>query len=175
VPRASALAGSRSSAPPVPYRREAVTHSAKRPLTRWRAVDDCLWLELANDPAELKPSRLLIRDFLQPRGVNARALFKVELVFEEAFTNIVRHGYDDGREHTVQTSIALAGDDVVLTFDDDGSAFNPLAVEAPAKPASLEAARLGGLGVMLMRKYAKRIEYAREAGRNRLTVHVATR
>ena len=63
---------------------------------------------------------------------------------------------------------------MVLTFEDDGRAFNPLEQPAPPKPTSLEAAELGGLGLVMVRKAASRLDYERTADqKNRLTVSIA--
>ncbi len=45
----------------------------------------------------------------------------------------------------------------------------------PVLPSSLQAARPGKLGIFLVRRYAKSVDYARVGARNRLTVGMALR
>src|SRR5262249_17471967 len=107
-------------------------------------------------------------------GVRGRARYNAELVFEEVVSNVVRHGNVDGRMHQIDVSLACESREIVLTFEDDGQAFDPLDRPMPILPKSLEEARLGGLGILLMRKASTCLHYERTSDqKNRLTVTIA--
>ena len=65
---------------------------------------------------------------------------------------------------------------MVLTFEDGGVAFDPVAVSDPELPGSIQEAKIGGLGLMLVRKAAADMRYERTPeGRNRLSVTLAVK
>ena len=74
-----------------------------------------------------------------------------------AFTIICEHKYPDGV--------------VAMTFIDDGKAFNPLMeIADPDITASVEDRKIGGLGLFMVKKMSKSLEYRREGDRNILSV-----
>lgn len=112
-----------------------------------------------------------VRTALDDCRVIGRARYWVELVFEEVVTNIVRHGYADRRPHEIGVTLRCAAGSVVLQIEDDGRPFDPLQRPEPTRPASIEDATPGGLGIPLVRKAATAIQYERTPdGKNRLTV-----
>ncbi|MES2787179.1 MAG: ATP-binding protein [Pseudomonadota bacterium] len=118
--------------------------------------------------------REAILRFLADSGVDAATIFKVELVIEETFVNLAWHAFDDDLEHEVEIGIELDDSQLALVISDDGIAFDPTRAREPARPASLQEAVPGGLGLILVRKFAQSVAYARCGGRNRLTIRLAT-
>ena len=87
----------------------------------------------------------------------------------EAATNIVTHamaGRDDG---IFEVQLHVNGG-ARLVFLDDGPAFDPTAVPDPPRATSIQDAPLGGLGIRLIRGFARSMSYRRTAGRNELTL-----
>ena len=114
-----------------------------------------------------------LRAELDRRALEPAARYKVELVFEEIVANIVRHGMPDGGAPDVRFSFGIADRCAVLVFDDDGVPFDPRGRADPAPARSLEEARIGGLGLMMVRKASQSMDYVRtDAGRNVLTIVV---
>ena len=117
-----------------------------------------------------------MRHALDGEALNATTRYNTELVFEEIVANIVGHGARKGREPEVRVTLEARPDSIVLIFDDDGVPFDPRGRPDPVKPKSLEAAKVGGFGLMLVRRAASSLEYLRTAkDRNQLTVRVARR
>jgi anti-sigma regulatory factor (Ser/Thr protein kinase) len=113
-----------------------------------------------------------LRSVLDRWAVHGRERSRVELVFEEVVTNIIRHGFDDTDIHQIHVAVTCDSRAVVLTFDDDGRPFDPLERPALVKPGSLAEAPIGGLGIALVRKMASAIGYERTPGGNRLEVTI---
>jgi serine/threonine-protein kinase RsbW len=114
-----------------------------------------------------------LRHALDREALNASTRYNAELVFEEIVANIVGHGARNGREPDVRVTLEARPDSIVLIFDDDGLPFDPRGLPDPVKPKSLEEARVGGFGLMLVRHAASSLEYLRTAeDRNQLTVRV---
>jgi serine/threonine-protein kinase RsbW len=128
-------------------------------------------------PATLEAYQQALADLqaaLDEHGVRARGRYNVELVFEEIVCNIIRHGRTGNAEPAVEVSLAFDPDSVVMNFTDNGRQFDPRHHPIPEKPESLDSMRVGGLGLLLVRKATTRIEYERTPqDKNHLTVAVA--
>ena len=113
-----------------------------------------------------------LRRALDAEQMGAAARYNVELVFEEIVANIVSYGAVPGQELEVHVTLHSVGTDVVLTFEDNGVAFDPCQrTEVPVPATSLEEAQIGGFGLMLVRHAARALAYERSAaGCNRMTV-----
>ncbi len=131
-----------------------------------------LRLRLSPDHAGLASGQAAVRAFLAQARPGERAAYYAELAFEELLTNVIRHGRP-AADSTVDVSIVVSDARVVLDVEDDGRAFDPLSVPAPAQPRTVDEAAIGGLGIFLIRKTAERMAYRRVGGRNHLTVAIA--
>ena len=108
-----------------------------------------------------------LRGLLDARGLEAKHRHDVELVFEEVASNIVNYGQPTS---DVESTIRF-GDDTVLTFEDDGPAFDPRLQPAPAPVERRQDLRIGGLGLVIVRDLCSRLDYERTPeGRNRLVL-----
>ena len=89
--------------------------------------------------------------------------------------NIVRYATPPGGGVVdIRVGIVAQDDALVLTFDDDGAPFDPRARPDPVPARSLDEARIGGLGIMMVRRAARAIDYLRTPDeRNRLIVTIA--
>jgi serine/threonine-protein kinase RsbW len=142
-----------------------------RPL-RTRVVDGRLLLELKNDTAQVEAGQQALREFLEAEGTSARALYHAELAFEELVVNVIRHGYRDRSGSSLQIDVSawVRGEEIVFTVEDTGPPFDPSqAVDAPLA-TRIEDAKIGGLGLRLVRMAAKHIDYERAGDRNRVTI-----
>jgi serine/threonine-protein kinase RsbW len=101
--------------------------------------------------------------FIAVHGVGPVAANRVQVIFEEIVSNAIRHGFTPGSDQSIQVRLRADGDLLELTFEDDGAPFNPFDQVAPAPAGSLESARLGGLGIPLVRKMAASARYERPA------------
>lgn len=132
-----------------------------------------LQLEVPAERQALEPTRLAVLQFLEPWALGARTLFNVELVLEETLLNASLHAFEGPGPHAVSLQVQVLPESVVLQFEDEGRAFDPLQAAEPARPTSIAEAKTGGLGLMLVRKLARSVAYRRLDGRNRLKIAVA--
>ena len=136
--------------------------------------DEALRLRLANRLDALEPARQAVEAFLARAELSPQVIYRLELVLEETFMNLLWHAFKDGAEHTIELTVQRAADEVVLAFSDDGMPFDPTLAADPPRPASLADVSVGGRGLALVRRAAKRIEYQRSDNRNHLHIAVAT-
>lgn len=102
----------------------------------------------------------------EANGLDSATTKRMQLVAEELFVNAIHHGF--GAECDATIALALRIDDALahLTFSDSAPPFDLRS--APALPA--DPARLGGVGLNLIRALSSAIRYRHEAGRNITTL-----
>jgi len=109
---------------------------------------------LPNDIAAIEAGRRALFDFLDAGSLGGRVVNRIEVVFEEVVSNIVRHGFAAGSGQSIRVTATAGRDRIVLRFEDDGIAFDPLAAVPRPAAATLAETVLGGLGLPLVRKLA---------------------
>jgi len=146
-------------------------------------IDGRLELVLNNTLAAIEDGRRRVVEFLSSEPLGEVARHRLEMVFEELVSNIIRHGFTRNSGQSIHVRVARRPGLVEFLFEDDGIPFNPLEAAPPAAFQSIETAKLGGLGIALVRKSSKHLDYERltpDAGGlgfspcNRLVVSVAT-
>jgi serine/threonine-protein kinase RsbW len=126
-------------------------------------------LLLHRDLAELQRLAVWIEGWAM-RDLSAGLSFAVQVCLEEAVANIIM--YSATTDDCLEIVIEVERDDktLVARVEDNGSAFDPTQVPRPPVPASLAEAKVGNLGIHLMRSFASGMHYERRDSRNRLTV-----
>lgn len=94
----------------------------------------------------------------------------LNLVLEEAISNIIFYAYDDNDEHEIVITAEKNAQAISLSITDDGKAFDPTKKEKPDVSLSAENREIGGLGIFLIGKIMDSIEYKREDEKNTLTL-----
>ncbi len=97
---------------------------------------------------------------------------KVNIAIDEIYSNIVN--YSGAKNAAI--SYRVSGSELFLVFEDDGEEYDPLK-QAPSPDVTLSAEEreIGGLGIFIVKKMSKNMEYVRENGRNilRLTLELS--
>ena len=125
-----------------------------------------LELRLSNSLDEVGRLHGAVAAFLKRHMINERVISQIDLSLEEVFSNIVRHGFSDRKEHEIAVRLTVRGGAVEVRIEDDGREFNPLRAPAPDLDAPLERRRVGGLGIHLVRTLMDRTKYRRIKGKN---------
>lgn len=131
-------------------------------------------LTLLNERAELARMAVWIDGIASELRLAEKTAHAMHVCLEEAVVNIISYAFEPGTLHDVQ--LALRQDDAGLHVEvsDDGRPFHPLAHEPPPAAEDLETARIGGLGITLMKSFASGLAYRRCGGLNRLTLSFST-
>ena len=100
----------------------------------------------------------MIEDFLCTQDVNERSTYRLSLVVEELFTNMVRHNPDGADEISVLLE-GIDGQVRVELADRDAAPFDP--DDAPEVPvtAGIRERKAGGLGLHLVRSMVDDLSY----------------
>lgn len=105
-------------------------------------------------------------------GLSNSVQFRFDLCANEAVTNIISYAYPAKDIHEIGLLLTLKSDTVILNIEDDGIAFNPFLMAEHSAPKSLSEAKIGGLGIDLIRHYVDDFNYMRRDDRNILSLKI---
>jgi anti-sigma regulatory factor (Ser/Thr protein kinase) len=125
---------------------------------------------IANDFADLKELMDGATGFLEGQGVDAQAVYRINLALEEMVTNIIKYGYDAPGRRKIEVTLDVGAKEVAAVIIDDGHGFNPVLHEPKPPAGKLEDREIGGLGIHLIKRLLDRMDYRREEGRNILEI-----
>jgi anti-sigma regulatory factor (Ser/Thr protein kinase) len=126
-------------------------------------------LVLRNDVAELERLAGWIEGFTR-QGTSPDMSFAVQLCLEEAVANIIMYGAAKNDALVIAVELERNCGTLVARIEDNGRQFDPTRAPPPAPAASLDEAKVGDVGIHLMRSFASGMDYERRDGRNRLTL-----
>lgn len=123
-------------------------------------------LQLVNQVSKLQE----IADFLEVLGdvwqLQPGLVMSLNLVLEEAFTNVVFYAWNDNQEHLIDLEFEKNDDVLTITLSDEGREYDPTSKEEPDIDLPVEERSVGGLGIYLIRKIMDSVEYQRKGERN---------
>jgi len=96
--------------------------------------------------------------------------FRAGLIVIEACSNIVKHG-ELGEDELISVFLTIGEDRVTITIEDTSKKFNPLDVDEPDLE-DLELLQSGGMGVYLIRRFSRGVDYSYENGKNILRITI---
>jgi serine/threonine-protein kinase RsbW len=124
-------------------------------------------LEVENKIDQLPVIGDFVSDTLQKFGADAATISRVQLVVDEASTNVINYAYAGGTG-ILKIILELVGEELCVTLVDWGTPFDPNTVPAPDLDSDLDDRKIGGLGIYFMRKLMDHVYYtfdAREGNR----------
>lgn len=96
---------------------------------------------------------------------------EINVAVDEIFANIVNYAYKHGGgKATIRVEEKENPKAVVITFIDQGIPFNPLERENPNVKLSAEERKIGGLGILIVKKSMDELEYQFKDGQNILKI-----
>ena len=111
-----------------------------------------------------------VADFVEKRldswEVGMRTASRIQVALDEIYSNILR--YSGASESLVE--ISRGEDCIILRFEDNGRPYDPTAAADPDVTLSAEERQIGGLGIFMVKKSTRSMEYAWENDKNRLTL-----
>ena len=107
--------------------------------------------------------------FCSAHSLDEDAVFELNLVLEELFVNTVRHGGCADMSGAAHVQLRYSGA-VQVEYRDRGVPFDPTQAPEPNIHAPLEERTPGGLGIHLVRKIMREVEYRRVDEWNEITM-----
>jgi serine/threonine-protein kinase RsbW len=134
---------------------------------------------------EAGPGRFdTVRDHIErycgEAGIDPETCGRLILVLEELFANTVEHGYSrqagGAGEKPVWLALAAGVDGIEVTYEDAAPAHDPFAKPAvPDYTGPADSWQVGGVGVALVIRLGRKVNYDRAGGRNRIGFTIPTR
>lgn len=153
-----------------------------------RVVGDDLVMVLGGALEAIEQGQACMARRLDPAALGPRVVNRLEVVFEELVANVVRHGLPGSSGGSILVVVGPRPGAIRLAIEDDGRPFDPFTAPEPPPFESLETARIGGLGMQVVRRFSASTrydhapsselwsEFVEPGGRpvNRVTVTIAT-
>ncbi|WP_339735988.1 ATP-binding protein [uncultured Sunxiuqinia sp.] len=95
----------------------------------------------------------------------------INLVIEEALSNIMFYAFADDARHEINLSISVKDNRLTIKITDDGIPFDPLSHKQPDVTLPAEERPVGGLGIFLMSQIMDEMHYDRNKNENILTLN----
>lgn len=127
-------------------------------------------LSVENKIEELPALAAMLEQLADEWSLNQGLAMNLNLVIEEAITNVVFYAYDDMLPHLIDIDFELNGNELVVMIKDDGRPFDPTQKTDPDISLSVDDRQIGGLGIFLIRKIMDKVSYRREKKINILTL-----
>jgi anti-sigma regulatory factor (Ser/Thr protein kinase) len=94
----------------------------------------------------------------------------LNLVIEEAISNIIFYAFKDKVKHEIKISISLENKRLTIIITDNGIPFNPLEQQQPDISLPAGERPVGGLGIFLISQIMDEMNYERNKNENILTL-----
>ncbi|MFI3312574.1 MAG: ATP-binding protein [Eubacteriales bacterium] len=113
-----------------------------------------------------------VEEELERVGVSPSAMIQISICVEEVYVNIAHYAFgSEIGEANIRCTIEENPLRVTLQFLDSGKPFDPLAKEDADITLAAEERRIGGLGILMVKKSMDTVTYTRENGKNILILH----
>lgn len=110
-----------------------------------------------------------IDEQLEAADCPMKTQMQIELAVEEIFVNIAHYAYAPETGMAV-ISVDISGSRAVITFEDSGVPYDPLAKPDPDTTLAAEDRDVGGLGIFMVKKSMDDVIYEYREGKNILTL-----
>lgn len=128
-------------------------------------------LVVTNDTKYLIVVREFISRLVQQSRLSRDDENKIILAVDEAVTNIIEHGYDDGVEGSIEIEVEVDEAQFKVMIRDTGRIFNPESIPTPDLTDHVKLGKKKGLGIFLMRQIMDEVRYRFKDGiKNELTL-----
>jgi serine/threonine-protein kinase RsbW len=92
-------------------------------------------------------------------GLNAEAVYAVDLAVDEACTNIIEHAYGGETKGNIRCTCTAMKNGLKIVLHDTGRPFNPARVPPPEVKARLKDLKSRGAGLFLMQKMMDEVSF----------------
>jgi serine/threonine-protein kinase RsbW len=126
---------------------------------------------IENQIGELSSLAGKIDELAEEWEISQALVMNINLVIEEAVSNIIFYAFNDNRKHEIEVSVTLNNNLLTISITDDGIPFNPLEQQQPDITLPAEERPVGGLGIFLISQIMDEMHYTRKGNQNILTLN----
>lgn len=110
----------------------------------------------------------VVREFVHrlavKSGFNDERADQISLAVDEACTNIIKHAHKYNSRKMIDLAVHVKPDQFEIIITDKGSGFDPKSLETPDLSKYIHEAKMGGLGIHLMRTLMDEVNYSFNPG-----------
>lgn len=128
------------------------------------------YFTISNRIGELTVLTGITEDLVHKWQLPDSLAMNLNLVMEEALSNIIYYAYNDSAEHKIRISISLGRQGLTIRIKDDGIPFDPSSHLQPDISLPAMDRPVGGLGIFLISKFMDTVHYSRKNNLNILTI-----
>ncbi len=110
-----------------------------------------------------------INDTLDEHYIEKKTINKIDIALDELFSNVCNYAYEDGLGK-VKVAISVTSAQIKISLIDDGKPYNPLEHEDPDITESVKERKIGGLGIMMVKKTMDEVKYEYKHKQNIITI-----
>lgn len=117
---------------------------------------------------EIVPVSEAVRNFCSEKGASEKQATLMSLFVEELCTNVIEHGFVDGKKHSIDIRVMYGDDGWVLRYRDNCKMFDPtewLKMHDDGDPTK-------NIGIRMVSGMAKDVKYLSTMELNNLTIHL---
>lgn len=112
-----------------------------------------------------------IEELLDKENCPSKTKFQILTAAEEVYVNIASYAYGDQTgDAEIEMSFDEASKIFTLSFSDSGVPYNPLEKEDADITLSAEERKIGGLGILMIKKLIDDVRYEYSGGKNHLVL-----
>ncbi|MBC8005157.1 MAG: ATP-binding protein [Verrucomicrobia bacterium] len=126
---------------------------------------------IENQVGELTTMAEKIKELADKWQLPQALALNINLVIEEALTNIIFYAFPDKGKHQIKISVILNNNLLTIKIADDGIPFNPLLQQQPDITLPAEQRPVGGLGIFLISQIMDTMHYTRQKNQNILKLN----
>ncbi len=133
-------------------------------------VPQTIRLRVGNRYENIELVQAILEEVLEPLEIDDESRYWMDIALREALTNAIKHGNALDPRKKVEVALEVGACAIDIVVEDEGSGFDPAAVEDPLAPDNL--LKTQGRGIFYMRKFMDKIEYAfGAAGGTKVRLH----
>jgi len=117
-------------------------------------------INVSSSTQHLQEVRSLVQTYVSHCDVNKDEIAEIILAVDEAYTNIIKHAYNNDPNHTVKIELGTSTDTLWVRLSDTGHHFNPDEYHPPDLLKRIKNKQRGGMGIYLINKFMDSVEYS---------------
>lgn len=117
---------------------------------------------------QLAKVRNFVAEHASDFGFDKEEIADIRLAVDEAFTNIIKHAYQNNDSKSVKVSLQYNTDTFWISLFDTGKSFSLEDYVEPDVEEKIKQKKRGGVGVYLIRKLMDDVSYLQEGSQNEI-------
>jgi len=127
---------------------------------------------IKNNINEIGRLKDIAQEIVNDFELDNNLIFNLNLILEEVISNIIFYGLEKNSISDIEIHIEIKDKLLILEIIDEGIFFNPLIYISDSQNDYKEENKIGGLGILLIEKLNKSLEYQYYDNKNHLIIYL---